>query len=148
MVLKDRQEFARWTVETFQEEDPTMCKSWHERLVFLRSIKSLIIGCAVLRVGGTGRGRYTEVLVCSAKDPGTFPGGQWESWKVYAEDWYAICIFCKPLWQSSKAEVIQLWSSGNSQLTACFCLKHSIETVMCLCIVYGCFCATMPVLSS
>lgn len=44
--LKDRQEFARWTVETFQEEDPTMCKSRHERLVLLRSIKSLTIGCA------------------------------------------------------------------------------------------------------
>lgn len=37
-------------VETFQEGYPNMCKSWHERLAFLGSIKSLIVECAVVRV--------------------------------------------------------------------------------------------------
>lgn len=76
MDLKDRQEFARSTVETSQEEDPVVCRSWHEGLLFLRSIKSLIVERAVQRVGGLGRGGDTEVLVCPAKDPGTYPGGQ------------------------------------------------------------------------
>lgn len=48
---------------------------WHKRLVFLGSIKSLIVECVVVRVGGPGSGTDTEVLVCPAKDPGTYPEG-------------------------------------------------------------------------
>lgn len=149
MGLKDRQEFARWTVETSQEEDPIVCKSWHERLVFLRSIKSLTVERAVQRVGGMGRGKRHRGSCMSCQGSWNLSCGAVGVLESLGRRLACSCLyFCKPLWQSSKAGVLKVWSLGKIQLTACFCLKHSIATAICLCIISGCFCAPMPVLSS
>lgn len=73
-------------METFQEDDVSTCTSWHERMVFLRSVKSLVVAYAMLRAGGTGRGTDTEVLVCPAKDSGTYPQGSGHLGRVWAAD--------------------------------------------------------------
>lgn len=45
-----------------QKEDPSLCKSWRERLVFLGSIKSLIAECAVSSCEGLARGETQRPL--------------------------------------------------------------------------------------
>lgn len=59
-----------------QKEDPSLCKSWRERLVFLGSIKSLIAECAVSRAVRDWRGGETQRPLVCPTEPGTSPEGR------------------------------------------------------------------------
>lgn len=71
--------------------------------------------------------------------------GQWESWKSLGRiiTWFFL-YFSKTTLATSKAGVVHLWSPGH----CLFLFKRFYwNTGICLCGVYGCFSATVTVLS-
>lgn len=65
--LKNRQEFARWTSRDIPGTEPKRVQIMAREADISGKHQSLIVECAVVRVGGTGSGTDTEVLVCPAR---------------------------------------------------------------------------------